>query len=58
MAAAAVASSERFSWDLTVTATLDLYAEAVRAHRGRALEFRRAAALPAAPQVGLRAVAP
>jgi hypothetical protein len=55
MAAAAVAGSQRFSWDATVAATLDLYGDAVRGHRRLDGE---PALLPAVAPAGLRAVAP
>ncbi len=52
MAAAAVAGSQRFSWDLTVDATLDLYAAAVR-ERPR----RNAGLVPLRVPAGLGALA-
>jgi D-inositol-3-phosphate glycosyltransferase len=55
MAAAAVAGSHRFSWDRTVDATIDLYAQAVHDHR-RA--DGGAVPLPASPALGALAVAP
>ena len=55
MAAAAVAGSQRFSWDHTVDATLELYAEAVAEHRRR---HGGALVLPVPAPLGAVAVAP